>query len=32
LRLQPQNQDGDIYINEPIMNGVNGRVRQNSMA
>ncbi len=24
--------NGDIYINEPIMNGVNGRVRQNSMA
>lgn len=23
--------NGDIYINEPIMNGVNGRVRQNSM-
>ena len=24
--------NGDIYINEPIMNGVNGRVRHNSMA
>jgi len=23
---------GDIYINEPILNGANGRVRQNSMA
>jgi hypothetical protein len=24
--------NGDIYINEPIMSGVNGRVRQSSMS
>ena len=24
--------NGDIYINEPIMNGVNGRMRQNTVA
>jgi hypothetical protein len=23
--------NGDIYINEPIMNGVNGRMRQNTV-
>ena len=23
--------NGDIYVNEPIMNGVNGRVRQNGL-
>lgn len=23
--------NGDIYINEPIMNGVNGRTRQNNL-
>ena len=24
--------NGDIYINEPIMNGANGRVRPNALA
>jgi len=24
--------NGDIYVNEPIMNGINGRVRQNNLA